>query len=98
MNKKMFVVSLVLCVIIASCALHIMITSYSDESDSLEKVTLQIKENTLSKKGCTIILKNLTLEDGFMAHLFGLKSELMVIGSKFQLLLRILDVRVWGIY
>jgi hypothetical protein len=68
MNTKNLTVLLTVCITILSCAVYITILANSKETNNvienpLEGIILEIKENTLTNTGMTLMIKNVASND-----------------------------------
>jgi hypothetical protein len=68
MNTKVLTVLLVICIIIVACGVYIAVLHNSKDADnvvddSLEGLFMEVKENTVSSRGLTLIMKNVMPND-----------------------------------
>lgn len=67
MNTKILAVSLIVCIAIIACTAYITIVGNNKENNNVENpldgVVLEIKENTLTNKGFTLMIKNVAQND-----------------------------------
>jgi hypothetical protein len=75
MNTKVLAVLLVVCIAVIACVACLIVLKSDNVEDPLDGISLEVKENTVSKTGFTLIMRNVSPNDYVYSGVYEIEQK-----------------------